>query len=252
MNYGLILSIIAGFTTMSGIIFTINFKSDKYIDKIITISLSMAFIVMILVSIFDLFIESLKILKNKPFLDILLYIMIIYTIIYILLNITFKNNENLVEKGKKSNLYKIGIYNMIALLIHNIPEGLITCITSNYNFKLGLKITISIIMHNIPEGISIAVPIYYSTKSRKITFIYLFIASIGEPIGAIIPLLFLKKLVGGVYIGYILIFIAIIMINISIYKIFPKIKTNKIYDIFIGLLIGLIIFIINILLTNLS
>lgn len=246
MNKGLILSIIAGFTTLSGMIFTINFKDKEKIDKITTISLSMAFIVMILVSIFDLFIESLNILKNKPFLDILSYIMINYTIIYIILKIKPKNKEKLVEKGE---LYFLGIFNMVALLLHNIPEGVITYITTNYNFNLGIKITTSIIMHNIPEGISIAVPIYYATKSRKKAFTYTFIAAIGEPIGSIIPLLLFKNLVGGVYIGFILITVAILMINISIYKIFPKIKTNKIKDIFIGLLIGLVLFLINIILT---
>lgn len=246
MNKGLILSIIAGFTTLSGMLFTINFKDKEKIDKITTISLSMAFIVMILVSIFDLFIESLNILKNKPFLGILSYIMINYTIIYIILKIKPKNKEKLVEKGE---LYFLGIFNMVALLLHNIPEGVITYITTNYNFNLGIKITTSIIMHNIPEGISIAVPIYYATKSRKKAFIYTFIAAIGEPIGSIIPLLLFKNLVGGVYIGFTLITVAILMINISIYKIFPKIKTNKIKDIFIGLIIGFILFLINIILT---
>ena len=246
MNKGLILSIIAGLTTLSGMLFTINFKDKEKIDKITTISLSMAFIVMILVSIFDLFIESLNILKNKPFLGILSYIMINYTIIYIILKIKPKNKEKLVEKGE---LYLLGIFNMVALLLHNIPEGVITYITTNYNFNLGIKITTSIIMHNVPEGISIAVPIYYATKSRKKAFIYTFIAAIGEPIGSIIPLLLFKNLVGGVYIGFILITVAILMINISIYKIFPKIKTNKIKDIFIGLIIGFILFLINIILT---
>ena len=246
MNKGLILSIIAGFTTLSGMLFTINYKDQKRINRVITISLSMAFIVMILISIFDLFIESLDILKNKPFLSVFIYILINYTIIYVLLKIKPKNNENMIEKGE---LYFLGIYNMIALLFHNIPEGIITCITSNYNLKLGIKITTSIIIHNIPEGISIAVPIYYATKNRLKTFKYVFIASIGEPIGAIIPLLLFKKLVGGVYIGYILITIAILMISISIFKIFPQIKTNKNKDIFTGLIIGLVIFLINILLT---
>ena len=244
MNKGLILSFIAGFTTLSGMIFTINFKNKKYNNKITTISLSMAFIVMILVSIFDLFIESLKNLSNKPFLSILLYILINYTIIYLIIKFKPKNKQKITEKGE---LYFLGIYNMIALLLHNIPEGVITYITTNYNFNLGLKITISIIIHNIPEGISIAVPIYYATKSRKKAFIYTFIASIGEPFGSLLPLLLFKNLVGGVYIGYILITVAILMINISIYKIFPKIKTNNKLDIITGLIIGLILFLFNIL-----
>lgn len=246
MNKGLILSIIAGFTTLSGMLFTINFKDNKKINKITTISLSMAFIVMILVSLFELIPESINNLKNKPFLSILLYIMVNYIIIYIILKIKPKNKQKKIEKRE---LYFLGIFNMIALLFHNIPEGIITYISTNYNYKLGIKITISIIIHNIPEGISIAVPIYYATKSRFKAFIYTFVASIGEPLGAIIPLLFLKNLVGGVYISYILITVAILMINISIYKIFPNIKTNKNIIIFIGLIIGLILFIINILLT---
>ena len=246
MNIGILLSTIAGLTTLSGMIFTINFKEKKNIDKIITISLSMAFIVMILVSIFDLFIESLNNLSNEAFLNVFIYILVNYTIIYIILHIKPKNNEKSIEKGE---LYFLGIFNMTALLLHNIPEGIITYITTNYNYNLGIKITISIIIHNIPEGISIAVPIYYATKSRKKTFLYTFIASIGEPIGSIIPLLLFKNLVGGVYIGFILITVSILMISISIYKIFPKIKTNNKFDIIIGLFIGLLLFIINTILT---
>ena len=172
--------------------------------------------------------------------------MVNYTIIYLFLNIKPKNNEKKIEKGE---LYFLGIFNMVALLLHNIPEGIITYITTNYNFKLGIKITTSIIIHNSPEGISIAVPIYYATKSRKKAFIYTFIAAIGEPIGAIIPLFFFKKIVGGVYIGFLLISIGILMINIAIYKIFPEIKTNNKLDIIIGIIIGSILFIINLILT---
>jgi len=246
MNKGLILSIIASLTSLIGMIFTIDFKKKRNIDRMINISLSMAFIVMILISIFDLFIESLNILQKKPILDILVYIMVNYTIIYIFLNIRPKNKQIKREKGE---LYKLGIFNMIALLLHNIPEGLITCITSSYNLKLGIKISIGIIMHNIPEGISIAVPIYYATKSRLKAFKYSFIAAFGEVFGCIIPLLCFKNLVGGAYIGYILISVAILMISISIYKIYPEIKTNNKFDFIIGLIIGLIIFILNIILT---
>ena len=161
MNKGLILSIIAGFTTLFFILFTFNIKNNKNIEKYLTISLSMSFIVMILISLLDLILESLKILQNKPFLDVFLYIMVNYTIIYLFLKLSHKMSKNKVEKGE---LYFLGVISMISLLLHNIPEGIISCITTNYNLKLGIKITTSIIMHNIPEGILIALPIYFSTK----------------------------------------------------------------------------------------
>lgn len=243
MNKGLILSIIAGFTTLSGLLFTFNIKSNKNIDKYLTISLSMSFIMLILISLLDLFPESLKILQNKPFLDVFLYIMVNYTIIYIFLKISHKMSKNKVEKGK---LYFLGVISMISLLLHNIPEGIISCITTNYNLNLGLKITTSIIIHNIPEGILIALPIYFSTKSRKRASIYVFIAAIGEPLGAFFSLFLLKNKINDVsYIGYIFISVALLMILIAVEEIFPKIKDKNKKYITVGLSIGLIIFLIN-------
>ena len=67
MNKGLIIAIISGLSTLFGLFFTINTKNSVKEDKIITISLSIAFIYMILISLFDLFPESLKNLSNKPF-----------------------------------------------------------------------------------------------------------------------------------------------------------------------------------------
>ena len=243
MNKGLILSIIAGFTTLSGILFTFNIKNNKTIEKYITIALSMSFIVMILISLLDLIPESLKILQNKPFLDVFLYIMVNYTIIYLFLKLSHKMSKNKVEKGE---LYFLGVISMISLLLHNIPEGIISCITTNYNLKLGIKITTSIIMHNIPEGILIALPIYFSTKSRKRASIYVFIAAIGEPLGAFFSLFLLKNKINDVsYIGYIFISVALLMILIAVEEIFPKIYNKNKKSIIVGLSIGLIIFLIN-------
>ena len=247
MNKGLIISIIAGLSTLTGLFFTINTKDNKKIDKILTISLSIAFIYMILISLFDLFPESLKNLSNKPFLDVFLYIMVNYTIIQIILKISHKYKKNEVEKGE---LYFLGIINMISLLFHNIPEGIITCISTNYNYNLGLKISLSIIMHNIPEGIAIAVPIYFSTKKRSRALLFLFISSLGEIVGAIISLFLLKNKVNNAFIGYTLISISVLMITIAVEEIFLKIcNKNKKY-IIIGLSIGLIIFLINLYIIN--
>ena len=76
--------------------------------------------------------------------------------------------DNYIDKYNKENsLYKVGLLSMIAIILHNIPEGIVTFIVSNSNIILGLSICIAIALHNIPEGISIAIPLYYSTKSKK-------------------------------------------------------------------------------------
>lgn len=248
MNKGLLISIIAGLTTLSGLLFTINFKDKNKIDKIITISLSIAFIYMILISIFDLFPESLKNLSNKPFLDVFLYIMINYTIIKLSLKIIHKNKENITGKGE---LYFLGVINMISLLLHNIPEGIITCVSTNYNIKLGFKISLSIIMHNIPEGIAIAVPIYFSTKKRSRALLFLIISSLGEIVGAFFSLFLLKNKINNAFIGYILISISLLMIMIAVEEIFIKIKNKNKKNVLIGISIGILLFLLNILIINL-
>lgn len=243
MNRGLIIAIIAGLSTLLGLFFTINTSDSKKIDKIVTISLSIAFIYMILISLFDLFPEGLKNTSNKPFLAVFTYILINYTIIKFIIKIMDKMQHKKKEKGK---LYFLGMINMLTLLLHNIPEGFITCISTNYNYNLGLKISLSIILHNIPEGIAIAVPIYYATKKRGVSTLFLVISSLGEILGALFSLFLFKNTINNVFIGYILISISILMITIAVEEIFLQIKDKNKKNIIIGLSIGLILFLINV------
>ena len=219
MNKGLIISIISGLSTLFGIIFTINTKKNKKIDKIVTISLSIAFIYMILVSLFDLFPNSLKNMQNKAFLDVFLYIMVNYTIIQIVLKITHKYTKNKVEKGK---LYFLGLINMFTLLIHNIPEG-----------------------------ISIAIPIYYSTKSKFKAFKMTFIAGISELFGAILSYLFLAKYINNLILGLMLIFTAGIMLGIAFLKLLPTCYATDKRNTNYALLIGIIFMLVSLLIDSL-
>ena len=58
-----------------------------------------------------------------------------------------------------NQLYKLGLISVVALMLHNIPEGITTFISSSLDSKLGIVLAASIALHNIPEGISLAVPI---------------------------------------------------------------------------------------------
>ena len=46
---------------------------------------------------------------------------------------------------------------MFAMIMHNLPEGIITYITTSNDLRLGVLIAISIIFHNIPEGLVLGV-----------------------------------------------------------------------------------------------
>ena len=162
MLYPLILTSLAGLATLIGIIPI--FVKIKNKDYIIASACAFASGVMICISIFDLIPESIRYLSssfNSFFVISLCFVfMIIGIIISMILDYYIDN------VSKNGSLFKVGILSMIAIILHNIPEGIVTFIVSNKNIMLGLSICIAIALHNIPEGISIAVPIYYSTKSR--------------------------------------------------------------------------------------
>lgn len=103
---------------------------------------------------------------------------------------------------------------MIAITLHNIPEGIITFMVSGVDINLGIKLALAISLHNIPEGISIAVPLYYATRKKLKTFLIVLLAGLSEIFGAIICFLFLKNIINDFFIGICFSLIAGIMINI--------------------------------------
>jgi ZIP family zinc transporter len=111
---------------------------------------------------------------------------------------------------------------------------------------LGIKLAIAIMLHNIPEGISIAVPIYYSTRSKKKAVYNTLLSGLAEPIGAILAYLILNRYVNDLMLSVTLLLVAGIMITLSIQEMLPKaLKYHKNKYIYIGLVIGTILIIIN-------
>ena len=159
-----------------------------------------------------------------------------------------KNVEQNSKNGLK--LYKLGVITMLTIIIHNIPEGIVTFITTTNNIKLGLILTIAIALHNIPEGISISIPIYYSTNSKIKAFIYTLISGLSEPLGAIICYLFLYKYINNAILGITYSIIAGIMINISINELYKEASSCNKKDTINYFILGVIIMIFNHLLFN--
>lgn len=227
--YGIIVSSIAGISTLVGYLF-IYIKADK--NKVISKSLSFASGVMLTLSLVDLIPTSINYLKmdNRSLLYTLLFF---FTGIILCLIINTKIKDNDV-------LYKTGIISMIGIMIHNIPEGIVTYILSTVDMKLGLIFAIAIILHNIPEGISISVPIYYSKKSKKKAFLYTMISGLSEPLGALLSMIFLYKYISNFLIAILFSLIAGLMSYISIFELMKtsfKYDKNKIYILYGSLFI---------------
>ena len=246
--YAFLISTIAGLSTMLGCLFI--FIKVKNINRFLSISLSFSAMVMMLISIFDLIPHSFFYLLLKHKFNGLILSIIVFIIGILLIKFSNYIINKLEEKG--SSLYKLGIISAIVLMLHNIPEGIITFLTSSNDLKLGLKVAIAITLHNIPEGICIGVPIYYSThkvgKAIKTTLI----SGLSEPLGAILAYLFLYKYINNTILNVIFILVAGIMISLAINDILKESlkysnKNNK--YIYVGFIIGIIFFVISLLFT---
>lgn len=240
----LLLSTIAGLSTLLGS-FIILFKINKKdINNFISFCLSFSISIMIGISITELLPESLI----NIFLNYKYYVAIPITLLSLLLGYYLIGVTNHYINNKDS-LYKLGILTMIALMIHNLPEGIATFMGSIKDSTLGIKLTIAIMLHNIPEGISIAVPIYYSTNSKSKAFLYTLLSGLAEPCGALLTYLILGNYITDLSLNIVLLLVSNIMITLAIEELFPKaLSYNKSNYMIYGFISGIILIAISIIL----
>ncbi len=222
MKIALLLSFIAGISTIiGGLLIFVQFKK---INNFIVFSLSFSLLIMSLISIFDLIPSSFISLKNEYGVG---YSLIISFLIFSLGYLSIEKINNKIKNNNNSSLYKIGVLSMISLILHNFPEGMAVFILGYTDISLGIKLCLAIMLHNIPEGIAIAIPLYYSGVGIKKTLIYTLLSGLSEPIGALITYLLLKDFISSVFLSFILLFVAGLMISLSLNDILKEVRTYK-------------------------
>jgi ZIP family zinc transporter len=157
-------------------------------------------------------------------------------------------NVDLALVKDRKGLFKTGLLVAVAIAIHNFPEGIATFVSSMNDLSKGAIVAFAIAVHNIPEGIAVATPIYYSTGSKRKAFLYALFSGFAEPLGAILTFYFLGDVIGDKFFGFIMAFIAGIMIYISIDFLLPssvKYGSNKLMT--RGIVVGMFVMAISLL-----
>jgi len=240
----LLLSLFAGLSTVIGAF--IVFFSNINQKIIITFSLAFSAGVMISISLVDLFVSSCDILiksigNTKGILYSIIFLLIGALITYLINSLIPEENIK-YTKGDNKHLFRIGLTSMLALMLHNFPEGMATFISGYENLTLGLSVTLAITLHNIPEGIAIAMPIYHSTNNKALAFKYTFLSGISEPLGALFAFLFIKPYINQLILSIIFLLVAGIMLYISLVDLLPTAKYYKAEKTFIiSLFLGIIL-----------
>jgi ZIP family zinc transporter len=219
MVNALLLTCLAGFSTLIGglVVFFIQRFDKRYLN----LAMGSAAGVMIFVSLTELLSESISLIGDqKAIIAFFLGSLIIYLIDYFIPHAY--EAEKVCKKNKQKHFLKrCGLIVALGLAIHNLPEGIAVFYSSMADFKLGVIMALAIALHNIPEGFVVSMPIFYATKSKKQALTYAFLSGFAEPLGAIISFVFLRNILNGVILGYLLACTAGIMVFISFDELLP-------------------------------
>ncbi|MGY4104217.1 zinc transporter ZupT [Ignavigranum ruoffiae] len=131
------------------------------------------------------------------------------------------NHQHADPTLSSGELYRVGILTMLAIAIHNFPEGFANFIGTLHNPALGLRLSLAIAIHNIPEGISVAIPIYFATANRRKAVRISFLSGVSEPLGALLGFLLFRQFISEATFGVLFAMIAGIMTYISIDELLP-------------------------------
>jgi zinc transporter ZupT len=158
------------------------------------------------------------------------------------------HHRNSEENQAMPRLWKLSLMTVIAITIHNFPEGIASFGIALFNIKLGVFIASAIAIHNIPEGISVAIPIFYATNSRKKAVLFSFLSGLAEPLGAVVGYLILFPFLSPAVLAGLSAFVAGIMIYISIDEILPNAhQYEQGHQTIIGLILGMAVMAVSLL-----
>ena len=189
---GLLLTLVLGLFIIVGAIIVFFTKNN---EKFIQFSISLAFGVMISLIFIDILPEAIEIVDFDN--TILNYIFIIGGIIvgFVGLTLLYKlipdhDDDYSTHRDDSKNLKHIGLVSSIALVIHNIVEGMAIYSLFMNDTRSGIMASIGVGLHNIPLGMVITSTFYQANKSKEKTMLIILGISLSTFIGGVIMYLF--------------------------------------------------------------
>lgn len=232
-------------------VFLMRNKLNKKVEKIL---LGFASGVMIAASIWSLIIPSIKMAEEQgkiawipAAIGFLLGVVFLLVLDSLIPHMHLESNK---PEGVQTKLKKTTMM-VLAVTLHNIPEGMAVGVTfagalmgnTGITMAGALALAIGIAIQNFPEGAIISMPLKSEGVSKPKAFLYGALSGIVEPISAIITILLTKAIIP--ILPYLLSFAAGAMIYVVVEELIPESQAGEHSNIgTIGVAIGFVIMMI--------
>ena len=146
--------------------------------------------------------------------------------------------------ARKRSMLRSGIIMLVAIGLHNVPEGLAMGAAGQYDAALGYTVALIIALHNIPEGMAVAVPLNVGGVSKVKSIIITALVGATTIIGAVAGVL-----IGGiseVAVGISFAIASGAMLYVVLAEILPQsimMSKNRLPTVFtlVGIIVGMLV-----------
>ena len=183
----LFITVIAGVFFIIGSLLAIFGKNKK---GLIDFSIGLAFSVMLFLLAFDIVPEVIELLEGRSTIFMYVFIFIGIAILKLIDLLIPHHDHDKEKKHHERHLKHIGIISSLALIVHNIIEGMAIYNIASIDAKAGILMAVGVGLHNVPFGMGITATLNETAKNKKMVVMNISLLSFSTVFGALIMMLF--------------------------------------------------------------
>ena len=219
--------------------------------KILDFIMGLAFSLLLMLVLTDLLPEVMNVFGIKYLWAFIVFVRIGFFLLKLLdYFIPNHHDTKMTKQEEKSNIIHIGILSVIALILHNIIEGMAVYSTACKSISLGTTMALGIGLHNVPLGMVIT-SVFYQAKQKGYTpFLYIFLFALSSFFGGFFLFILHVDVLNDFIVGIFLSLTIGMLLYIIFFELCERIfhtknKSNTICGMIVGIVLLLFTFLLR-------
>lgn len=212
------------FIGMGALLAIITKKQHKLLDFI----MGLAFSLLLMLILTDLLPESIEMLGMKNIWAFIIFGCLGVLLLKVLDNLVPDHHDNkMTKKEENDNFVHIGILSTIALVLHNIIEGMVIYLASCQSVSTGSIMALGVGLHNVPLGMVITSVFYQTNQKGAKPFFYVLLLAFSSLFGGLVLFLLNITVISDFVVGIFLSLTIGMLLYILAFELWPRVKKSK-------------------------